>query len=283
MHLAKFYIENEKGDRIDLQDELNYGLYEGMKDIGYSQDASFTRVGDYYSCDSKNPKQSDIDFDINFFEVGEKSVYQKVSDVGDFLVNAERLYYVYVPEEIEYKREVEFVNFSQNTKEGYLSYSVKLSPLTLFYAENIVALDVDRTEGEKRYRFRWNASYNDYANRSVKIKEGNQADIAFDLEIYGYVVNPKISVYKGATLIKAITFPVTLQEGEYLKYSSRDLELEIKKVDALGNETNLISEFSLEDDIFLKLDKNGCIIKFTSDVGVMNKILFTPYIYKKVV
>lgn len=281
--MAKFYIENEKGDRIDLQDELNYGLYEGMKDIGYSQDASFTRVGDYYSCDSKNPKQSDIDFDINFFEVGEKSVYQKVSDVGDFLVNAERLYYVYVPEEIEYKREVEFVNFSQNTKEGYLSYSVKLSPLTLFYAENIVALDVDRTEGEKRYRFRWNASYNDYANRSVKIKEGNQADIAFDLEIYGYVVNPKISVYKGATLIKAITFPVTLQEGEYLKYSSRDLELEIKKVDALGNETNLISEFSLEDDIFFKLDKNGCIIKFTSDVGVMNKILFTPYIYKKVV
>ena len=281
--MAKFYIENEKGDRIDLQDELNYGLYEGMKDIGYSQDASFTRVGDYYSCDSKNPKQSDIDFDINFFEVGEKSVYQKVSDVGDFLVNAERLYYVYVPEEIEYKREVEFVNFSQNTKEGYLSYSVKLSPLTLFYAENIVALDVDRTEGEKRYRFRWNASYNDYANRSVKIKEGNQADIAFDLEIYGYVVNPKISVYKGATLIKAITFPVTLQEGEYLKYSSRDLELEIKKVDVLGNETNLISEFSLEDDIFFKLDKNGCIIKFTSDVGVMNKILFTPYIYKKVV
>ena len=281
--MAKFYIENEKGDRIDLQDELNYGLYEGMKDIGYSQDASFTRVGDYYSCDSKNPKQSDIDFDINFFEVGEKSVYQKVSDVGDFLVNAERLYYVYVPEEIEYKREVEFVNFSQNTKEGYLSYSVKLSPLTLFYAENIVALDVDRTEGEKRYRFRWNASYNDYANRSVKIKEGNQADIAFDLEIYGYVVNPKISVYKGATLIKAITFPVTLQEGEYLKYSSRDLELEIKKVDTLGNETNLISEFSLEDDIFFKLDKNGCIIKFTSDVGVMNKILFTPYIYKKVV
>ena len=281
--MAKFYIENEKGDRIDLQDELNYGLYEGMKDIGYSQDASFTRVGDYYSCDSKNPKQSDIDFDINFFEVGEKSVYQKVSDVGEFLVNAERLYYVYVPEEIEYKREVEFVNFSQNTKEGYLSYSVKLSPLTLFYAENIVALDVDRTEGEKRYRFRWNASYNDYANRSVKIKEGNQADIAFDLEIYGYVVNPKISVYKGATLIKAITFPVTLQEGEYLKYSSRDLELEIKKVDALGNETNLISEFSLEDDIFFKLDKNGCIIKFTSDVGVMNKILFTPYIYKKVV
>lgn len=281
--MAKFYIENEKGDRIDLQDELNYGLYEGMKDIGYSQDASFTRVGDYYSCDSKNPKQSDIDFDINFFEVGEKSVYQKVSDVGDFLVNAERLYYVYVPEEIEYKREVEFVNFSQNTKEGYLSYSVKLSPLTLFYAENIVALDVDRTEGEKRYRFRWNASYNDYANRSVKIKEGNQADIAFDLKIYGYVVNPKISVYKGATLIKAITFPVTLQEGEYLKYSSRDLELEIKKVDALGNETNLINEFSLEDDIFFKLDKNGCIIKFTSDVGVMNKILFTPYIYKKVV
>ena len=281
--MAKFYIENEKGDRIDLQDELNYGLYEGMKDIGYSQDASFTRVGDYYSCDSKNPKQSDIDFDINFFEVGEKSVYQKVSDVGEFLVNAERLYYVYVPEEIEYKREVEFVNFSQNTKEGYLSYSVKLSPLTLFYAENIVALDVDRTEGEKRYRFRWNASYNDYANRSVKIKEGNQADIAFDLEIYGYVVNPKISVYKGATLIKAITFPVTLQEGEYLKYSSRDLELEIKKVDALGNETNLINEFSLEDDIFFKLDKNGCIIKFTSDVGVMNKILFTPYIYKKVV
>ena len=281
--MAKFYIENEKGDRIDLQDELNYGLYEGMKDIGYSQDASFTRVGDYYSCDSKNPKQSDIDFDINFFEVGEKSVYQKVSDVGDFLVNAERLYYVYVPEEIEYKREVEFVNFSQNTKEGYLSYSVKLSPLTLFYAENIVALDVDRTEGEKRYRFRWNASYNDYANRSVKIKEGNQADIAFDLKIYGYVVNPKISVYKGATLIKEITFPVTLQEGEYLKYSSRDLELEIKKVDALGNETNLINEFSLEDDIFFKLDKNGCIIKFTSDVGVMNKILFTPYIYKKVV
>ena len=280
--MAKFYIENEKGDRIDLQDELNYGLYEGMKDIGYSQDASFTRVGDYYSCDSKNPKQSDIDFDINFFEVGEKSVYQKVSDVGDFLVNAERLYYVYVPEEIEYKREVEFVNFSQNTKEGYLSYSVKLSPLTLFYAENIVALDVDRTEGEKRYRFRWNASYNDYANRSVKIKEGNQADIAFDLKIYGYVVNPKISVYKGATLIKEITFPVTLQEG-YLKYSSRDLELEIKKVDALGNETNLINEFSLEDDIFFKLDKNGCIIKFTSDVGVMNKILFTPYIYKKVV
>lgn len=282
--MSKFYIENEKGERIDLQDDEKYCLAENIKGLGLNINNTYTHVGDYFTNDSTEDTQKVIEFDANFFFTGGVSAFDKEQIVSDFLVRADRLYFVYIPEreeEAEYRCEVELGAYTQGYKDGFLSYPVKLNAITLFYKDNIVTLDVDRTAGEKRYTFNYAATYNDYESRSVEIKPGNQVDVAFDLEIYGYTANPGFDIYENEIKVRSMTFPVVVEEGQKIFYSSRDADLRVQLIDENGVATNLFDKFNADEEIFYKLNKNGSTIKFRT--GGANKILFTPYKYLKVV
>lgn len=281
--MSKLYFENELGASLDLQ-SVETCFYEDIDALGVEYNANYINVGDVFVRNYLDPKQTEFNFKLNFFQ---PKVYEKVQSVGNFLMSATSLILVYKPDlesGIEYRREVELTSFVKNTgTTGYLSYSIKLSALSLFYYKRQTKFYIKALDGEMRYDFRWDVRFNDYADRAVTVPSGSHVDIAFDLEIDGYTENPKVEIIVGEKVVNSIVFPVTLLEGEKLIYSSQDKDLKVKKVDKSGNITNIYTLFDLEDNIFFKIPKTGAVVKFTADTKVFNTIIFTVYNYFKVV
>ncbi|MFI3202413.1 MAG: hypothetical protein R3Y54_13000 [Eubacteriales bacterium] len=281
--MAYFYLENENKERVDLQ-ELDNCLAENVTNLGYDTSSAFVQVGDHFIQNYLNPKQSTLSMNLNFFR---PNIYDKVQKVGNFIATAKQLYLAYKPQTtkgIEYKREVTVSSYLKtSTKKGYITYALKLNPTTLFYAEDATIFQVEKGDGEKRYDFTWDARYNDYSLRYCEIEEGNHVEVAFEMKIEGYTENPKLEILANNGEEWSITFPVTLQQGEYIRYSSLDSNLVIEFVNEIGEVRNMFSEFSLEDTLFYKIPKEGAMVRFTSDTDVMNTITFTAYVFYKVV
>ena len=280
---AKLYFENEYNSRLDLQ-SLETCFYSDLSNLGVEFDGSYISVGDTFVRDYLNPKQSELALGLNFFR---PNVYEKIQAVSNFILMAETLILVYKPDlasGIEYRREVELQSLVKNTgTSGYICYTVQLRPLSLFYYKKQTKFIIEASEGEMRYDFRWAARFNDYADRTIAVPGGNHADIAFDLEIFGYTENPKIEVIVNDKVIYSLTFPLTVETGEKLIYSSQDKDLKVIHQDAEGNRKNIFGSFSLEDTVFFKIPKSGATIRFTADTRVFNTIVFTTYNFFKVV
>lgn len=282
--MGKFYLENEVSAQISLQDEAIYCVATEVKNLGYEVNAAYLAIGDHFLQNYLNPKQTPLELSLNFYQ---PRVYDKVQTVGNFLVTAEKLFLVYEPDissGVTYRREVEVSSFLKDSvKPGVLSYKLKLSPTSLFYYKQSTIFEITELTGEKRYDFAWDAAYNDYANRSITFDGSNHVDIAFSAIIQGYTENPRIEIISDGKTVHALTFPVTLLEGEYITYSSVDGSLLCTKTDAAGNVTNIINDFDLETNVFFKIPKAGASVLFTSDTDVMNTIIFTAYFFFKVV
>jgi hypothetical protein len=280
---AKLYFENERGTQLDLQ-SLDTCYYSDITNLGVEYDASYISIGDKFVRDYLNPKQSELGFDLNFFR---PNVYEKIQTVSNFILAAEQLILVYKPElesSIEYRREVEMVSYLKKTgTSGYIAYTVSLRPLSLFYYKKQTKFYIESVDGEMRFDYRWPVRFNDYADRTVTIPSGSHTDLAFDLEIRGYCKNPKIEVVTNNKVTYSLTFPVELDTGEKLLYSSVDEDLQVDFVDVDGNSTNIFNKFDLNDTVFFKIPKSGAIVKFSADTAVFNTIIFTTYNFFKVV
>ncbi|MDD2952498.1 MAG: hypothetical protein PHC95_04955 [Parabacteroides sp.] len=282
--MGKFYLVNESNSKIDLQDEVNYCVATDVKNLGYEVSSEYIRIGDHFVKNYLNPKQTQLDLSLNFFR---PNVYEKVQAVGNFLATATELYLVYQPglkSGVEYRREVDVSSYLKGSiKDGFICYTLKLMPTSLFYFKRATRFEITELPGEKRYDFTWDATYNDYSNRSIDIDGGNHVEVAFDLEILGYTENPKIEILDGETVIHSLTFPITVQEGEKILYSSLDRDIKVDFVNASGVTRSMFSDFSLEDNVFFKIPKSGGTVRFTSDTDVMNTIVVTAYFFFKVV
>lgn len=281
---SKFYLENEYSSQIDLQDDENYCIATDVSGLGVEFDAEYIGIGDHFVRNYLNPKQTSLSLNLNFFL---PDVYDKLQTVSNFLLTASSLYLVYKPDltsDIEYRREVDITSYLKNgVKDGYLCYTLTLAPTSLFYYKKSTRFEITELDGEKRYDFTWDAAYNDYSSRSLVISGSNHVEVAFALEINGYTENPMIEILDGDDVLYSLTFPITLQEGEKILYSSLDQNLYVMYQDADGNTTNLFNEFDLETNVFFKIPKTGATVRFTSDTDIINTIVFTAYFFFKVV
>lgn len=282
--MGKFYLENEYSSQIDLQDEVNACVASDVKNLGFETNSDYIGIGDHFVRNYLLPKQSLLELNLNFFR---PSVYEKVQTVGNFIATAEKLFLVYQPglaSGIIYRREVEVSSFLKTSvQDGFIRYTLKLNPTSLFYYKKSAKFEITELDGEKRYDFEWDAMFNDYANRSLTIEGGNHVDVAFSVEIYGYTENPKIAIMQGEKVVHELTIPAIVQAGEVISYSSVDGDLRCTLTDTEGNVRNLINDFDLNDNVFFKVPKAGASVQFTSDTDVMNTIIFTAYFFFKVV
>lgn len=281
--MSKLYFENEYNERLDLQ-SLGTCFYSDISGLGVEFDGSYIPVGDIFVRDYLNPKQAELNFDLNFFR---PEVYEKIQSVSNFILSAETLILVYKPDlasGVEYRREVELQSFLKKTGTiGYIAYTVKVSTLSLFYYKKQTKFRIEALDGEMRFDFRWPVRFNDYGDRTLTVAGGSQVDIAFDLEIFGYTENPRIEVVVGDKVVHSLTFPVTINTGEKLTYSSQDKNLRVDFQDVDGNVKNIFNLFNLEETVFFKIPKSGATIRFTADTNLFNTIVFTTYNYFKVV
>lgn len=279
--IRKFYLENEYGQRWDLNNPST-GLLTNPSGLGYEMESSYSRIGHSFVNNYLRDKQGKITGTLIF---GGESPYKNYSECVQFINAAKSLKIVYVTDAGEYNRNTDLVKIgkSELTEGKTLEADIALACKGLFYSNQTDRFIVSRTEGEMRWDFTWPARFKDYDSRNMLIKNNGHVPAAIQMEIYGYCENPSVIVKQGGRELYRLTLPIILETGEVIYYSSLDGELYCYKVDAEGNETNLADILDINNTNFFKLPVGESRMEISSDTGALNQIVLAIYRFYRTV
>lgn len=271
--MRKFYIENEKNERFSLWGNRVYMI--NPSGLGIKHDASYIRIGNSFLRNKTNVAQSKIGGKIEFMDPGAN---KRFNEFYNFCAAASSLYLVYDPGDgTEYIRDIDFTEAKKTEKTGAtLPISVTFICKSLYYLRNNNRFIFEPTENEKRYDYRYDFTYGDYGTYETVINNNGHVEAPFECIIYGYCVNPSIRIIKDNETLYEVVFPVAVEEGEFIRYSSRDGMLEATLV-AGTKETNLMHLLDISKDNFFKIPIGNSKIMFDSTSESTNIITATIY------
>lgn len=270
-----FALENEYGNRYELNNSETGVLLE-PQGLGYEINTSYTLIGNSFIRDFMRDKQQTVTGSLTFSGA---VAYQNYQAFTDFISSSDNLKFVYATDAGEYFRNVDIVSVgkSEITQKRVLECPIKFMCRSLFYSNHINRFKIERVEGEVRWDFRWDVRFNDYGSRSLTISNNGHVPAPFELELYGYCENPKITVSQNGKEVAKCIFPTTLQVDEKIIYSSLDGNLYCYKVNKNGSAENFTSNLNIHNTNFFKLFVGDCTMDFTSDTGAANKTILTVY------
>ena len=271
--MRKFYIENEKNERFSLWGNRVYMI--NPSGLGIKHDASYIRIGNSFLRNKTNVAQSKIGGKIEFLDPGAN---KRFNEFYNFCAAADSLHLVYDPGDgTEYIRDIDFTEAKKTEKTGAtLPISVTFICKSLYYLRNNNRFIFEPTENEKRYDYRYDFTYGDYGTYETVINNNGHVEAPFECIIYGYCVNPSIRIIKDNATLYEVVFPVAVEEGEFIRYSSRDGMLEATLV-AGTKETNLMHLLDISKDNFFKIPIGNSKIMFDSTSESTNIITATIY------
>lgn len=271
--MRKFYIENEINQRFPLWGNRVYMVEPSG--LGIKHEASYIRIGNSFLRNKMHVVQSTIGGKIEFIDPGAN---QKFNEFYNFCAAASRLYLVYDPGDgTEYIRDIDIEEVGKTERTGAtLPISVSFTCKSLYYLRDNNRFVFESTANEKRYDYRYDFVYGDYGTYEATIDNNGHVEAPFECTIYGYCVNPAIHIIQGGKVLYEVLFPVAVEEGEYIRYSSRDGMLEATLVSG-ANETNLMNLLDITKDNFFKIPVGNSTIMFDSSSESTNVITATIY------
>lgn len=271
--MRKFYIENEKNERFSLWGNRVYMVEpEGL---GIKHDISYIRIGNSFLRNKKHISQSEIGGKIEFMDPGAN---KKFKEFYNFIAAAEEVRLIYDPGDgTEYIRDIDVSEVGKTERTGgTLPISVNFKCKSLYYLRNNNRFVFEPIEHEKRYDYAYDYKYGDYGTYEAQILNNGHVEAPFECMIYGYCVNPAIYIMKGNQILYEVVFPVSVAEGEYIRYSSRDGMLEATLVSGF-DEINIMDLLDIEKDNFFKIPVGNSTIMFRSSSDSTNIITATIY------
>lgn len=272
--MRKFYIENEYNERFSLWGNRVYMVEPSG--LGIKHDATYIRIGTSFLRNKKmQVAQATVGGKIEFMDPGAS---QKFKDFYDFCAAASELYLVYDPGDgKEYIRDIDILEAGKTERTGgTLPITVKFACKSLYYLRNNSRFIFEADANEKRYDYRYDFTYSDHGTYETMIDNSGHVEAPFDCIINGYCVNPAIQIVKDGKTFYEVEFPVAIEEGEYLRYSSRDGMLEATLVSG-EKETNLMNLLDITKDNFFKIPVGDSKIVFSSSSASTNIISLTVY------
>lgn len=271
--MRKFYIENEYRARFSL-----WGNRVWMVDpegLGIKYDAAYIRIGNSFVQSKRNIAQSKIGGKIEFMEPGAN---ERFNEFYNFCAASSKLYLVYDPGNgTEYIRDIDIAQIKKTERTGgTLPIPINFTCKSLYYLRDNSRFVFEATTNEKRYDYAYDYTYGDYGTYEAMIHNNGHVEAPFECTIYGYCVNPEIRIAKDNTTLYEVTFPVTVLEGEFIRYSSRDGMLEATLVSGM-KETNLMPFLDIAQDNFFKFPVGDSKIIFNSASESTNIITATIY------
>lgn len=279
--IRQFYLENEYGVRWNLNNPAS-GLLIEPDGLGYSMSASFVAIGHSFIKNYIREKQQEITGTVIF---GTQSPYTICNKFIMFVNSASDLKLIYKTDVGEYYRDVELVDFGKTeiTEAKVLECEIVFICRGLFYSNQVDRFVVSRSEGELRWDYAWPARFNDYGERKVTISNAGHVPATFELEVYGYCENPVVAVSQNGEELHRVAFPIILQQGEKIMYSSVDGNLYCLHVTADGIQENFADLLDINNSNFFKLPVGDSQIEFTSDTGASNRTILTIYRFYRAV
>lgn len=271
--MRKFYVENEINERFSLWGNRVYMV--DPSGLGTKHEASYIRIGNSFLRNKMHVSQSKIGGKIEFMEPGAN---KKFNEFYAFCAAAEKLYLVYDPGDgSEYMRDIDITEVGKTERTGgTLPISIDFTCKSLYYLRDNNRFVFESTENEKRYDYKYPYAYGDYGTYEAMISNDGHVEAPFECVIYGYCVNPAIYIIRNNETLYEVVFPVAVEEGEYIRYSSRDGMLEATLVSG-GKKTNLMPLLDIEKDNFFKIPVGNSKIMFSSSSESTNVITATIY------
>lgn len=271
--MRKFYLENEINARFSLWGNRVYMVEPSG--LGIKREASYIRIGNSFLRNKTHVAQSEIGGKIEFLDPG---ATRRFHEFYDFCAASSSLYLVYDPGDgTEYIRDIDILEVGKTEKTGAtLPITVSFTCKSLYYLKNNNRFIFEPTETEKRYDYQYDYIYGDYGTYEASINNNGHADAPFECAIYGFCTNPAIQVVRNNKILYEVVFPVTVEIGEYIRYSSRDGQLEATLVSG-DIETNLINMLDIEKDNFFKIPVGKSSLKFVASSESTNVITATVY------
>lgn len=271
--MRKFYIENEINERFSLWGNRVYMVEPDG--LGVKHDISYIRIGNSFLRNKMHIAQSKIGGKIEFLDPGAN---QKFNAFYNFCAAASALYLVYDPGDgTEYIRDIDVGEVGKTERTGAtLPISVNFICKSLYYRKDNNRFIFEPIENEKRYEYSYDFQYGDYGTYETEVYNNGHVAAPFECRIYGYCVSPSIQIVRGNDTLYEVEFPVTVLEGDYIRYSSRDGMLEATLVSG-AQEINLMNLLDIEKDNFFKIPVGNSRIKFSSISESTNVITVTIY------
>ena len=272
--MRKFYIENEKNERFPLWRNRVYMVEPSG--LGIKHDATYIRIGDSFLRNQKmQVAQAEISGKIEFIEPGANA---RFNEFYSFCAAASSLHLVYDPGDgKEYIRDIDISEAGKTEKTGAtLPITVKFKCKSLYYLRDNNSFLFEPDESEKRYDYRYDFAYSDHGTYETNVFNDGHVEAPFDCIINGYCSNPTISIMKDDQTVYKVEFPIALEVGEFIRYSSRDGMLEATLVSE-GKETNLMNILNIENDNFFKIPVGRSKIVFSSASTSTNVVTVTVY------
>lgn len=271
--MRKFYIENEINERFSLWGNRVYMV--NPAGLGIKHDADYIRIGNSFLRNKTQVSQSAVSGKIEFIDPGANKRFR---EFYAFCAAASSLHLVYDPGDgTEYIRDIDISEIQKTERTGAtLPIQVNFKCKSLYYLKNNNRFVFETSSNEKRYDFRYDYKYADYGTYDAIINNNGHAPAPFECIINGYCVNPEIRIIQNGITLHEVVFPVTVEDGEYIRYSSRDGKLEATFVSA-DSEINLMHLLDITKDNFFKLPVGTSTIIFDSESESENVISATIY------
>ena len=281
----KFYLENEKGEQFELNDR-EYCVLTDPQGLGFGNEMDFILIGDTFRASKKVVKQQKFDGVINFMKPDH---YNKYRVFTDYVLASKTLELIYEPKENEqYLRGVEIGGIKKgeiDNKDSILKCPIELYFETLYYKKSQSRYEIQANANGVSYPYQLPAQYNDSSRSEVGFDNDGQTNAAIVFEYHGIAQNPTIDICNSANEeVFSLRLTDFLAAGEKIRYSSIDDNLYITKVDASGNETNIIDSFTdLTQQLFFKVPRGFHTIRFRKDdVNNSFAVLYTFRYYRAV-
>ncbi len=273
--IRNFFFENEKGQKIDCQEVSGKLFLYNVNGLGFSRNLEYARVGTAYIKNKDEFAQNVITGELEFYD----NTYEQYKNFIDFILQAKSLKLIYVHKgsnRNKYYRDIDVAQVDKFQEDDFnvLPTNITLNCTSLWYEETNFIYRVEEIQDELRWDFEWDSRFTDYENRSVQYNNNGHTKAPFLLEMGGYILNPKVSLYDDKGLINEISLNITIEENEKLIYCTRDNECKIIKVLSDGTEINLVDDLDLENENnFFKLPIGYSTIKLSAENEILNSKL----------
>lgn len=278
--LRKIFLENKKGQRYNLNDLKNSCFFENISGLGYSYLKEYKKVGTTYVNNTNSIEQSKIQGELVFYNYDE---YFNFILFTESSTDLKLVYMIATKNNIykEYYRDIDIECIMKSEKKiSLLHCPIIFICKTLWYEKNKTIYTISPISNELRWDFRWDSKFSSYDNRNIIFENKGHTEAPFLLEINGYVVNPKLTIYVDGLILYEINLKIIISENEKLLYSTNDNDLYIYKANQNGNITNLFNKLDLTKNNFFKLPKGACEIILSADNDITSAVLtiFVQYI-----
>ena len=275
--MRKFYIQNNKGSRIDLNDKNSY-FFSSPTGLGSTRTVTYNTDGSGFADVADSTTEQ-----INI--VGEiiitRNPYSGYRSLADFLIQSERLVLIYSPTDgQEYYLDVKLEYITKTEiQAGTLTCPVSFKGLSLWYRKSPKAYSIVQpltVANPFRYGCRYSMQYTVDALTDNTIRAGGHIPAALDIYIKGRLVNPVIELKtETGKSIGEMRLSGTVPQKKYLRLCTKYNGEAGIWVDGV----NSINSINLTDNTFFRLPQGTrCILSVTDDSQADTDV--TVYVYE---